>query len=325
MMRVPRAALVGSLASLAPRSSLYLALRMMTSAASPAAPMPAADFGGWDPVGRSKLVPLVSRPDELYVVSSSSRGIGLEFATQLLQRTQGRVVGLARDPSGSAGMASLVQSHPDRFLPVQCDLTCQASVDAAGAEVARLASSGGGRGAVDLLMNVAGVLGDGSRGTGPERSLGAINRAWLQGTLEVNLVGHVMMTQALLPLLKKRRSKGDDTDDPHFNKVVNLSARVGSIGDNGLGGWYSYRMSKSALNQFTKTAALELKRHGCVALSLHPGTTDTDLSVPFQKNVAEHKLFPAWFACGSMLDVVWAATDKESGGFYAYDGSEIPW
>ena len=133
MMRVPRAALVGSLASLAPRSSLCLAPRMMTSAASPAAPMPTADFGGWDPVGRSKLVPLVSRPDELYVVSSSSRGIGLEFATQLLQRTQGRVVGLARDPSGSAGMASLVQSHPDRFLPVQCDLTCQASVDAAGA------------------------------------------------------------------------------------------------------------------------------------------------------------------------------------------------
>jgi len=173
---------------------------------------------------------------------------------------------------------------------------------------------------------VAGILGDGrTPDTGPERSLSGISRDWLRETMEVNVIGHVMVTQALMPQLKRKRGQAHEQHSLRFSKVVNLSARVGSISDNGLGGWYSYRMSKAALNQFTKTAGLEMKRHGCVVLALHPGTTDTDLSVPFQKNVAEHKLFPVWYSCARMLDVVWGVDDADSGKFLAYDGSEIPW
>jgi NAD(P)-dependent dehydrogenase (short-subunit alcohol dehydrogenase family) len=75
----------------------------------------------------------------------------------------------------------------------------------------------------------------------------------------------------------------------------------------------------------TKTISIELKRHGCVCVSIHPGTTDTDLSKPFQKNVKPEKLFNRTFAVASMLNVVWDLGVNDTGKFYAYDGEEIPW
>ena len=106
-----------------------------------------------------------------------------------------------------------------------------------------------------LKFNGAKVLGDGgNKYPGPERSLLNVDRDWFSKTLNLNLVGHVMMTQALVPLLKKDKSVTVPS------KIVNLSARVGSISDNNLGGWYSYRISKSGLNMFTKTSSVELKR-----------------------------------------------------------------
>ena len=130
-----------------------------------------------------------------------------------------------------------------------------------------------------------------------------------------------MMTQSLLPLLKRPSSTSIDD----CSRIVNLSARVGSISDNSLGGWYSYRMSKSALNMFTKTTSIELKRHKCIVMSIHPGTTNTDLSLPFQKNVKPEKLFPVEYSVASMLNVICNTNLKDTGTFYAYDGSEIPY
>ena len=171
---------------------------------------------------------------------------------------------------------------------------------------------------VDLLLNISAILGDGRTTPGPERSLASIDRDWLQKSLGVNLIGHVMVTQAFLPLLKGRRSSS-------LSKVMNMSARVGSIGDNRLGGWYSYRMSKAALNQFTKTASLELKRHRCAVISMHPGTTNTPLSKPFQKNVAPQKLFPAWYSVYCMLNVLWSVCEDDTGKFFSYNCEEIEW
>ena len=156
-----------------------------------------------------------------------------------------------------------------------------------------------------------------------------IKRDWLQKSMEVNVVGHVMLTQALVPLLKKQKTV-KTTDSPvdyqELSKVVNLSARVGSINDNGLGGWYSYRMSKAALNMFTKTSSVELKRSNILTMSIHPGTTDTDLSVPFQKNVQPDKLFTVEYSVGKMLEVIWSKSNiLETGKFFAYDGTDIPW
>jgi NAD(P)-dependent dehydrogenase (short-subunit alcohol dehydrogenase family) len=264
----------------------------------------------WSGTTREQLSALPSSPDQCYVVSSCSRGLGREFAIQLLQRTNAKVIGFARSlPS----VADLVRQYPGRFTAIEMDLTNQDSVEKASKKLYEITAR------VDLLLNVSGLLGDGgSNDAGPERSLGGIDRDWLRKSLEVNVVGHVMVTQALERALDaKHRGSA--------SKVVNVSARVGSIGDNGMGGWYSYRLSKAALNQFTKTSALELKRSNCLVLSIHPGTCDTDLSVPFQKNVKPDKLFPAWYGVSSMLDVVWGATMADTGRFVAYDGSAIPW
>ena len=184
----------------------------------------------------------------MFVISGSSRGIGLEFCRQLLLRTSGtKVIGLTR--TSTDVLSKLQNEFPDRMHVVHVDLENQESVVDAGKAVSALVSR------VDMLFNVAGILGDGGdKFPGPERSLLNINREWFTKTLNINLVGHVMMTQALIPLMKK------DKAVPVPSKIVNLSARVGSINDNNLGGWYSYRISKSGLNMFTKTSSVELKR-----------------------------------------------------------------
>ena len=285
--------------------------------------------------------PLAHTSRHVYAVSTTSRGIGAEFARQLLVRTSDtKVIALARN-TATEKLYALQQSYPQRLSVVKVDLEDQQSVDAAAVAIA------GQTDRLDLLINVAGILGDGATTPGPERSLGGIDRDWLRKTMEINLVGHVMMTKGLLPLLKKPKAGPSQLQE--VARVVNLSARVGSIGDNGLGGWYSYRMSKAALNQvdmpfprsaltrndlsslppnstqFTKTASVELKRANVLTMSIHPGTTDTDLSIPFQKNVQPDKLFTVEYSVGCMLDVIWSRTLTDTGKFYAYDGTEIPW
>ena len=99
--------------------------------------------------------------------------------------------------------------------------------------------------------------------------------------------------------------------------------RVGSISDNRMGGWWAYRMSKAALNMATVNMAHELKRKDVYAVALHPGTTDTGLSEPFQANVKPEKLFTAEYSAGAMLDVLDGLRETDSGAFFAYDGSRI--
>ena len=147
--------------------------------------------------------------------------------------------------------------------------------------------------------------------TGPEKTFRNLSPDFLQRVMWVNAFG---------PLLTGLERNS-------VTQIGVLSARVGSIEDNQLGGWYSYRASKAALNQLLKTLAIELKRthKGVQILSLHPGTTDTQLSKPFQARVPEHKLFSPDFAAGALLDVMASYSDKESGLFLDWDGQPIPW
>ena len=184
---------------------------------------------------------------------------------------------------------------------------------------------------IDLLLNVAGILGDGGITTpGPERALNKITRQWLEKTFAVNIFGPVMIIKELESLLVQKRIRNTEisTDNKTLASrppciVVNFSARVGSISDNELGGWYSYRMSKSALNQATRTMAIELKRSNVWVISYHPGTTNTDLSKPFQKNVKDGSLFPADFTSNQLLNILDAMDTKHSGGFYDWSGQAI--
>jgi len=177
---------------------------------------------------------------------------------------------------------------------------------------------------VDGLFNVAGILGDGTSTPGPERQLSKITRDWLEHSLAVNVVGHVMLIQALQRMLKTNTNAKQQSQRASPSIVVNLSARVGSISDNELGGWYSYRMSKAALNQATRTMAHELKRQGTLIVAVHPGTTDTDLSKPFQANVKATSLFPVEFTVNQILDLVDHVQPDHSGGLYDWAGKAIP-
>ena len=208
-------------------------------------------------------------PDAVFVVNGSSRGIGLQFVKSLAQRTKGRIVACCRSPDAAQDLQDIASQYPQRLRILQLDLENQFTVDIAAKTIAKNFQR------VDGLFNVAGILGDGATTPGPERTLAAIEREWLEKSLAVNVIGPVMLIKALSPLMRSTGRKsitvdGLDSEQMLINLpqgrpptvVVNLSARVGSISDNKLGGWYSYRLSKSALNQVTKTLGLELKRQG---------------------------------------------------------------
>lgn len=168
---------------------------------------------------------------------------------------------------------------------------------------------------VDWLVNCVGMLHTSVKG--PEKNLAATDSEFFLANLSVNTLPTLMLAKYFTPKLKRAEAP----------KLATISAKVGSIEDNRLGGWYSYRASKAALNMLLKTIAIEWQRtlkHGTV-VALHPGTTDTALSQPFQANVPEGKLFEPTRVARDLVELLKTMTPKQSGGFLAYDGQELPW
>lgn len=161
-----------------------------------------------------------------------------------------------------------------------------------------------------LIVHAAGLLH--RDGIKPEKSLSAIELEALQTVFQVNALGPAMVLRHFLPLL-----------DP-MGAMAMLSAKVGSIGDNRLGGWYAYRASKAALNMLIKTAAIELARTRPQSrlLSLHPGTVISGLSQPFRGASSAR---PADVAAAQLLTLIDQLTPPDSGHFFAYDGERLPW
>ncbi len=162
-----------------------------------------------------------------------------------------------------------------------------------------------------LIINAAGVLHHDGRL--PEKRLADLDTAQLLHTFTVNTIGPALLLRHFDPLLDRERSV-----------LAMLSAKVGSIGDNRLGGWYGYRASKAALNMLVKTAAIEMRRThpGAVLLALHPGTVDSALSAPFRGAEIGR---PAALAAAQMLQVIDGLQPDDSGGFRAWDGAVLPW
>lgn len=258
--------------------------------------------------------------DAVFVVNGASRGIGLQFVKSLVERTTGTVVACCRSPESATGLNEFINSLGDksRVCVIPLDMEDQQSIEDAAITIDERFNR------VDVLLNVAGILGDGKTTPGPERSITKLDRDWVEKTMAINVIGPVMLCKELAPLMKaKQRGKNGDEEPRPVSIIASLSARVGSISDNELGGWYSYRFSKAALNQATRTMAHELKRQGTWTMALHPGTTDTDLSKPFQKNVAEGRLFPVEFTVNQLLDCIDSMTAVHSGGLYDWAGKAI--
>ena len=143
---------------------------------------------------------------------------------------------------------------------------------------------------------------------------------------DANAFQVVMTTNALTPMLWVKKLTPLLTSKS-LCKFVIFSARVGSISDNRLGGWYSYRASKAALNMMIKTAAIELARRAknIKLIAFHPGTTDTPLSKPFQKNVPSNKLFTSEFVAKQLLDIVDKTQLDQTASYLDWEGKSINW
>jgi NAD(P)-dependent dehydrogenase (short-subunit alcohol dehydrogenase family) len=149
----------------------------------------------------------------------------------------------------------------------------------------------------------------------PERALRDLSAAHMAKAFAVNAIGPALVLKHFAPLLPKSDKA----------VIATLSAKVGSIGDNRLGGWHSYRASKAALNQIVRTAAIELARSRpqAICVALHPGTVATPLSAPFAKGGLDVR--PPAVAARQMLDVVSALEPRHSGRLLDYRGDELPW
>ncbi len=246
------------------------------------------------------------------LVQGASRGIGLAFVRALLERPDvDRVVATCRAPEASDALARLGSKHGDALVSLRLDVRDEGSI-AEAAE--RVEATCGKR--LHWLINSAGLLHD-DRGVRPEKKLEDADPARLRAVFEVNAFGPLLVAKHFVGLLRHEERA----------VVANLSARVGSIGDNRLGGWYGYRASKAAQNMFTRTLAIELARRApnAICVALHPGTVDTQLSRPFSGSVPAERLFDADRAAHQLLGVLDGCEPEQSGCFLAWDGEAIPW
>lgn len=258
------------------------------------------------------MTPLLNQltlPANVLIMGSSS-GIGLAIAEQLAADPRVALVFVAaRGATRSAGIDALSQKFPERVVPFDADITSEQQLDQLQ-QFVRSRSP-----VLHLVMNTAGLLH--AKDLQPEKAISQLTMGGLQQSFMVNAFGPALLAKAMLPMLRH--------DEPAV--FASLSARVGSISDNRLGGWYGYRAAKAAQNQLLKTFAIEfgrLNRQGIV-LALHPGTTDTALSEPFQGNVPPSALFSTERAARQLLGVIAQCTPADSGSFLAWDGQRIPW
>jgi NAD(P)-dependent dehydrogenase (short-subunit alcohol dehydrogenase family) len=225
-------------------------------------------------------------------------GLGLAFVRAMrADPAFGRVILIARRTVDVPGAEVLIADILDEAA---LDRAAEA-VAAAGAPTRVLVASG--------VLHGPEIL--------PEKSMRSMTAEALTEVLRVNAVGPALVARRLLPLMARNRPSA----------FAALSARVGSIGDNRLGGWHGYRASKAALNMLIRTLAVEHRRtHPLgVCVALHPGTVDTTLSAPFQRGVAPERLFTPERSAAALMGVLDALGPEATGGFYGWDGAEIPW
>jgi NAD(P)-dependent dehydrogenase (short-subunit alcohol dehydrogenase family) len=232
------------------------------------------------------------------LIVGASGGIGRSLVSHLLADHQtATVTAWARAPERIGLVNAKLSVH-------SVDLTNETTIATAAERLDR----------PNLIIVATGLLHDDA--IQPEKSWRALDAATLAQFFAINTIGPALVAKHTLPHL------------PRDERAVfaALSARVASISDNRLGGWYGYRASKSALNQILRTLSIELatKRPQSICVGLHPGTVDTQLSKPFQTQVAKEKLFSPDQSARHLLDVINELTPASTGRIFAWDGAEIP-
>ena len=238
--------------------------------------------------------------DQSAVVFGASGSIGSALVRQLAASGQyGTVYAGARGP---------LLDLPKGAAAFQFELTDEETIAAAARSFAAPPA---------LVIVATGTLHDPSRGIAPEKSWRMIDPAAMARLMAINVIGPALIAKHLLPLLPRDRRA----------VFAALSARVGSISDNRLGGWHSYRAAKAALNMLVANFAIECRRSHPLAViaAVHPGTVDTALSAPFRRGLPEGQVQPPAAAAAALLATLAKLSPDQSGGLYAWDGSRLPW
>lgn len=230
-------------------------------------------------------------------IFGASGGIGAACAAELIRRGCELIHVGSRSLDGGGGRGKRSFTF---------DLTDEASLAAAALTMADDPP--------ELVLVATGAL-TLADGTGPEKSYRQLDAAAMAQILAVNTIGPALVAKHMLPLLRRDRR----------TVFAVLTARVGSISDNRLGGWHSYRASKAALNMLLRNFAIELSRTHplAVVLGLHPGTVDTALSTPFQRGVPEDKLFTPQRSAQALLDVIAQSAPADSGSVFDWQGERV--
>ena len=229
------------------------------------------------------------------LIVGASGGLGAAFVALLAGDNRfSDIIGWSR---------STLPAPHEKVSTTPVDVCDEATIEAAAQRL----------GEVDLVIIATGLLHDGD--LKPEKTWRSLDPSMMRRVFEINTIGPALVAKHVLPLLPRDRRA----------VFAALSARVGSIGDNRLGGWHSYRASKTALNQLIRCFSIELaaKRPQAICVGLHPGTVDTDLSKPYQPGVPDDKLFAADQAARNLLGVLDSLTPLQSGRVYDWAGVEI--
>ncbi|MGL5035114.1 MAG: SDR family NAD(P)-dependent oxidoreductase [Microcystaceae cyanobacterium] len=240
------------------------------------------------------------------LIIGASGGIGLAFVHQFLTRPT-RIFATYRHPNQT--LQDLQTQYRDRLVCLPLEITEETQIIQTLAQIKENVNN------LHWVINCVGLLhGENFQ---PEKSLGYLQAEQLQQYFAVNSIAPVLLAKHLLPFFQ------------HSERSIfaTISAKVGSIGDNYLGGWYGYRASKAALNMLMRTTAIEYKRRAksAIVVTLHPGTTDTELSKPFQRNVPPEKLFKSDRTARQLLTVLDNLGLEDSGKFFSWDGTVLPW
>ena len=232
------------------------------------------------------------------LVVGASGGIGGAVISNLSKNPSTRIWAAAR---------TNLEYNSDMITSLFLDLTDEKSIKLAAENIANSGNE------LDLVLVATGFLHDTL--IKPEKTWKSLSYSSFNKSFSINCIGPALVAKYTIPLLKKESK----------SVFAVLSARIGSISDNHTGGWHSYRASKAALNMVIRTLAVELSRTNPSALcvSLHPGTVDTKLSLPFQRGVSKERLFNKNLAASHLLNVIDVLNIESSGGLYAWDGKSI--
>jgi NAD(P)-dependent dehydrogenase (short-subunit alcohol dehydrogenase family) len=230
------------------------------------------------------------------LVVGASGGLGAAFVSLLAADARfTQVAAWSRSPAAATG---------GKISATRIDLRDEATIEAAAQDL----------GEVDLVIIATGLLHDGD--LKPEKTWRSLEPSTMMRAFEINTIGPALIAKHVMPLMPRDRRA----------VFAAISARVGSISDNRLGGWYSYRASKAALNQIIRCLSIELasKRPQAICVGLHPGTVDTRLSLPFQTHVARDRLFTPDQSAAHLLTVIDQLTSAQTGRVFDWAGKEIP-